>query len=186
MWTTQAMQQLTACRCAQELFPINVAAFNVVAINIPHIIECSVQFSAMLDILFCRFRTWSLTWFTNSVISLLIMKFSKWAFPWRFSDTGCPVLSWIDSPYLTECTFPSRRGSSRRGQLVHIPKSFLRFPWSIVRRRSTFPLLRRPRLTIILFWITWWWRFLRFPRSIITCNRFSRILISIRGPPRVW
>ena len=46
--------------------------------------------------------------------------------------------------------------------------------------------LRRPRLTIILFWITWWWRSLKFHRSIVTCNRFSRILISIWGPPRVW
>ena len=70
--------------------------------------------------------------------------------------------------------------------LHHIPRSFLKFPWSIVRRSSTFPLLKRPRLTIILFWITWWWRFLRFPRSIVTCNRFSRILISIRGRHQVW
>ena len=70
--------------------------------------------------------------------------------------------------------------------LHHSPRRFLRFPWSIVRHSSTFPLLRRPRLTIILFWITWWWRFLRFPRSIVYRNRFPRILISIRGPPRVW
>ena len=66
--------------------------------------------------------------------------------------------------------------------LRHIPRSCLRFPWSIVSRSTTFPLLRRPRLTIILFWITWWWRSLRFPRSIVSCNRLSRILISIRGP----
>ena len=30
---------------------MNVAAFNVVAMNIPHVIECSVQSSATLDIL---------------------------------------------------------------------------------------------------------------------------------------
>ena len=59
---------------------MNVAAFNVVSMNILHIIECSVQFSAMLDILFCRIRTWSLTLFTNSSISLPIMKFSIWGF----------------------------------------------------------------------------------------------------------
>ena len=40
----------------EKFFPVNVAAFNVVAMNIPHIIECSVQFSAMLDILFCLIR----------------------------------------------------------------------------------------------------------------------------------
>ena len=56
---------------------MNVAAFNVVAMNIHHVIECSVQFSAMLDIPFCRIRTWSLTLFTNSVISLPIMKFQN-------------------------------------------------------------------------------------------------------------
>ena len=40
---------------------MNVAAFNVVAMNIPHIIECSSPDSATFDILFCLFRTWSLT-----------------------------------------------------------------------------------------------------------------------------
>ena len=82
---------LTTFCIVEKFFPINVAAFNVVVIKILHIIECSVQFSAILDILFCRIRTLSLTLFTNSNTSLFIMKFSKWAFPWKFSDTGCPV-----------------------------------------------------------------------------------------------
>ena len=77
-----------------------------------------------------------------------------------------------------------KRFFTMRGNLLHhIPRSFLRFPWSIVRRCSTFPLLRRPRLTIILFWITWWWRSIKFPWSIVYRNRFPKILISIRGPP---
>ena len=60
---------------------MNVAAFNVVAMNIPQIIECSVQSSAtLLDILFCRIRTWFLTLLTNSVVSLPMMSFSKLAF----------------------------------------------------------------------------------------------------------
>ena len=45
----------------RKFFPINVAAFNVVAINIPQIIECTVESSAMIDILFCLIRTWFLT-----------------------------------------------------------------------------------------------------------------------------
>ena len=49
---------------------MNVAAFNVVAMNNPHILECSLHDSALLDILFCRFRTWSLNLFTNSAASL--------------------------------------------------------------------------------------------------------------------
>ena len=72
---------------------ILVAAFNVVAINIHHIIECSVQSSAMLDILFCRIRTWFLTLLTSSVVSLPMMKSSESAFPWTFSEAGFPVLS---------------------------------------------------------------------------------------------
>ena len=87
-------------------------------------------------------------------------KVSESAPSWVLALSSFTDPSWIVSPYLTECAFPSRRGSSRWGGnlLHHIPRSFLRFPWSIVRRSSTFPLLRRPRLTIILFWITWWWR----------------------------
>ena len=39
---------------------MNVAALSVVAMTIPHIVECSSHDSAMLDILFCLFLTWSL------------------------------------------------------------------------------------------------------------------------------
>ena len=80
-----------------------------------------------------------------------------------------------------------KRFLTMRGNLLHhIPISFLRFPLSIGLCSSTFPLLRRPRSTIILLCIIWSWRLHKFPRSIVTCNRFSRILISIRGPLRVW
>ena len=41
--------------------------------------------------------------------------------------------------------------SSSNRTLHFIPRSFLRFPRSIVRRSLTFPLLRRPRTTIIQF-----------------------------------
>ena len=44
---------------------MNVVAFIVEAMNIPHIIECSSPESATFDILFCLFRTWSLTFSTN-------------------------------------------------------------------------------------------------------------------------
>ena len=61
----------------EKFFPMNVAAFNVVAMNIPHIIECSSPGSATFDIIFCLFRTWSLTLFTNSAASLPMTKFSE-------------------------------------------------------------------------------------------------------------
>ena len=73
---------------------MNVAAFNVVAMNIPHIIECSVQSSATLDILFCRIRTWFLTLLTNSVVSLPMMKLFKISLSLGYPlNRGLPVLS---------------------------------------------------------------------------------------------
>ena len=71
----------------------------------------------------------------------------------------------------------------RSNLLHHIPRNFLRFPWSIVRRSSTFSTLEKTKIDQHPPLKTWWWRFLRFPKSIVTCNRLSRILISIRGPP---
>ena len=59
-----------------EILPMNVAAFIVAAMNIHHIIECSSPDSATFDILFCLFRTWSLTSSTNSAASLPMTKFS--------------------------------------------------------------------------------------------------------------
>ena len=70
--------------------------------------------------------------------------------------------------------------------LQWIPRIYLRLLRTIVLCSSTFPLLRRPRSTIILLWIIWSWRFDRFPRSIVNWNRSFRILISMRGPPRFW
>ena len=94
---------------------MNVASFHVVDMNIPHTFECSSLDSATLDILFCLFRTWSFTLSTNSDASLPITKFSEFASSSSFTVSGFPDPSWIISPYLTECAFPSGRGSSRRG-----------------------------------------------------------------------
>ena len=54
-----------------------VAAFIVAAMNIPQIIECSSPDSATFNILFCLFRTWSLTLSTNSAASLPMTEFSE-------------------------------------------------------------------------------------------------------------
>ena len=56
---------------------MNVAAFNVAAMNIHHVIECSSPDSATFNIRFCLFRTRSLTLFTNSAASLPMTKFSS-------------------------------------------------------------------------------------------------------------
>ena len=169
----------------EKFFPMNVAAFIVAAMNILHINECSSPDSATFDILFCLLRTWSFTLFTNSAASLpmifccvtahdecfgiclfLVIQFL------RFPRS---IMNHLSVPYGMRISFEKRFFTMRWQLVAASPKKFLRFPWSIVLRSSTFPLLRRPRLTIILLWITWWWRFLKFHRSIVTCNRFSRI-----------
>ena len=94
-----------------KFFPMNVAAFIVTATNIPQIIECSSPSPAMLDILFCLFRTSSVTRFTNSVGSLPMMKFCEFAASWELTLSCCPDLSRSGSPYLTDCASPSRRVS---------------------------------------------------------------------------
>ena len=154
--------------------------------NIHHIIECSSPDSATFDILLS----------TSHLVLYFIHKF--YCVTSHGESFGiCPFLgiNFLKSPNHHESSLRTLRYAHfRREEVLHddgqlvasYPRSFRRFPWSIVGRSSTFPLLRRPRSTIILFWITWWWRLLRFPRSIVTCNRLSRILISIRGHPRLW
>ena len=89
------------------------------------------------------------------------------------------IVNRLTVPYGMRISVEKRFRTMRVNFLQFSPRSCLRFPWSIVRRNLTFPLLRRPRLTIIQFWVTCWEESNRFPRSIVTCNRFSRILISV-------
>ena len=141
---------LTTLWIVEKFFPTNVAAFNVVAMNIPHIIECSVQSSASSDILFCRIRTWSTAHDEIFGISLLLVM------PWHKFPRS--IVNRLSVPYGMRISAEKRFLTKRVNLLQCIPRNTLRFPWSIVLRSSTFPLLRRPRLTIVLFWITWWWR----------------------------
>ena len=101
---------------SMKFFPMNVAAFIVAAITILQIIECSSPASATFDVLFCLLRTWSFTLFTNSAASLPMTKVSESASSWELALSVCPDPSWIVSPYLTECAFPSRRSSSWWGR----------------------------------------------------------------------
>ena len=108
-----------------KFLPMNVAEFIITAINILQIIECSSPSTATLEIIFCLFRTWSFTWFTNdldstdnsnSVSSLPMTEFWEFATSWELILSGCPDLSRSGSPYLTDCAVPSRRISSWSGQ----------------------------------------------------------------------
>ena len=150
-----------------KFFPMNVADSIVTAINIPQIIECSSPSPATLEILFCLFRTWSFTRFTNdldstdnsnSVVSLPMMKIWGIATPWELTFSSRPDISRSVSLYLTDCAVPSRRNFFviRSNFSYHSQWSFIRPPWSIVRRSLSFPLLRRPSTVVILFWIICW------------------------------
>ena len=91
------------------------------------------------------------------------------------------IMNYLSVPYGLRISFEKRFFMMRENLLHRIPRSFLRFPWSIVRRSTTFPVLRRPRTIIFLFWLTCWWRSTRFPWSIVYRNRFPRMLISMPG-----
>ena len=116
---------------SMKFFPMNVAAFIVAAINIYQIIKCSSPESATFDIIFCLFRTWSFTLFTNFAASLphdetfgicLFLVIQFLTFPRS-------IMNHLSVPYRMRIS-RSRRGSSRWGAnfLHHIPRSFLRFP----------------------------------------------------------
>ena len=91
------------------------------------------------------------------------------------------IMNYLSVPYGLRSSVEKRFFMVTANLLHRIPRSFLRFPRSIVRRSPTFPLLRRPRSTI-----TWWWRSIKFPWSIVYRNRFLRISTSMPSPPRVW
>ena len=96
------------------------------------------------------------------------------------------MMNYVSVPYGLRISVEERFFMMRVNLMHRIPRHFIRFPWSIVRRSLTFPLLRRPRTTIILFLITCRWQSIRLPWSIIYHNRFPRILISVPCLPRVW
>ena len=102
---------------------MNVAAFNVVVMNIPHIIECSSPDSATFDILFCLFRTWSLTLSTNSAASLPMTKFVESATSLEFTLSSCPDRTLSIPPYLTDCAALRREEFLRDEDELVVPYS---------------------------------------------------------------
>ena len=169
----------------EKFFLMNVAAFIVAAMNIPQIIECFSPESATFDVLFCLFRTHFIHKFScvaahdESFGICLFLVIHCLRFPRS-------IVNRLSVIYGLRISVEKRFFTMRGNFLQCIPRSFLRFPWSIVRRNLTFSLLRRPRTTTIQFWTTWWWRFLRLRQSIVTCNRFPRILISVPCLPQTW
>ena len=94
-------------------------------------------------------------------------------FPWDFwfllTSTGRPVLSEIwDTLPKTETIRSHNSNYGLRVSFEYIflvirsnfsyrsPRSFIKSPWSIVRRSFSFPLLRRPSTVLIQFWVTCW------------------------------
>ena len=100
-----------------QLFPWILCPINFV--QTIDLILVAHQFRGDIELLFqseiFRIRTWSFTLFTNSAASLPMTKFSESAPSWELTFSGFTDPSWIVSPYLTECAFPSRRGSPRWG-----------------------------------------------------------------------
>ena len=66
------------------------------------------------------------------------------------------IMNYLPVPYGMRISVEKSISMMRTNLMYCIWRSFIRFPWSIVRRNLTFPLLRRPRTSIIQFWITCW------------------------------
>ena len=131
---------------------MNIAAFIVAAMNIHQTIECSSPDSATFDILFCLFRTCSFTLFSNSAASLPMTKFSDLPLLGDSVSQVSPIHHESSLRTLRNAHFRREEVLHDEGQLVaSYPKKFPQV--SLIDRAPQlhFPLLRRPRLTIILF-----------------------------------
>ena len=124
--------------------------------------RCNHDHSPNYWMLFSRICNVRRSFLSNShLIFLLYSQILLRHFPWRKFRN--PPLLWeltlsmsrsimnhLSVPYGMRISVEKRFFTMRGNLLHHIPRSFLEFPWLIVRRSSTFPLLRRPKLTIIL------------------------------------
>ena len=109
----------------------------------------------------------------------------------HFLGVGIVMLPWSFTkhpsvPYGLRISVEKSFSFMRTNLLYHTPRSIIGFPWSIVCRNLTFPLLRRPSTVIIQFWIICWREFIRLPWSIICNNKSPRILISVTSLHRAW
>ena len=128
---------------------MNVAAFIIAAMNIHHIIECSPPDSATFDILFCL-----CSHFVLLPCPQILLRHCPWRnfrnlpSSWELTSSGFPDPSWIISPYLTECAFPSGRGSSRWGATCCIisQEVFSGFLVSIVRPQLHLSTLEKTKI----------------------------------------
>ena len=179
-----------------KFFPMNIAHFHVTAINIHQIIECSSPFPETLEIIICLFRTCSFTRFTNdldstdnsnSVSSFPMTKLWALASSWELKSSGRPDLPRSTSLYLTDCAVPSRRILSVIRSNLSYPsaRSFIKSPWSIVRRDLSFPLLRRPSTVVIQFWITCWKEAFHELLMVVMIGGFKKICAFTRSPRSV-
>ena len=172
----------------EKFFPMKVAAFIVAAMNIPQIIECSspgvcnvrhsfLSFSHLIFYFIHKFCC--VITHDESFGICYFLGVSTFRLPWSIMKP--PFV-----PYGLRTPVEKNVSMMWPNLLHRIPRSFLRFPWSIVCRNLTFPLLRRLRMVIIQFWITCWWESIRLPWSIIYHNRFPRILIFVPSLHRAW
>ena len=135
----------------EKFFPMNVAAFIVAAMNILQNIECSSPKSATFDIVLS----------TSCLVSYFIHKFCSVTshdesfgiclfLGVSFIKFPRSSMNHLSVPYRLRISVEKRFFTMKDNLLHHIPIIFLTFSWSIERRSSSLPHLRRPRSTIPL------------------------------------
>ena len=171
-----------------KFFSMNVAAFIVAAMNNP-------PNYGMFFICFCNVRHSFLSF--SHLIFHFIQKFccvishdeNFWiCLSLVIIVIGLPqsFMNFLFVPYGLPISVEKSIFMMRTNSLHLFPRSCIKFPWSIVPRNFTFPLLRGPRPIIIPLWIICIWEVIRFPWSFIFHNRFPRILIFISCLLRAW
>ena len=169
---------------------MNTADSNVTAINFHQIIACFSPASVTFEMLFCLFRTWSFTRFTNDLDSTdnsnsasSFPMTSCWglASSWE-SISGRPDLSRRVSSFLTDCAVPSRRITSWPNFSYHFPRNFIRSHRSLVCFNVSFTLLRRPSAVVIPRWVACWREAFHKLLMVIVIGSFELVYADIRSP----
>ena len=154
---------------------MSVAVSIVTDMNISPNNRMFFSFSCNVGYFFCLFRTWSFT----QTVPILLYRFPWWNFE------NLPLLeSWYYQVAwtITKC-FPAPyglRGSVEKNFFViksnfsyYSARSFIRSPWSIVRRSLSFPLLRRSSTVLIQFWIIFWRKALHELLMVVMIRSFE-------------
>ena len=150
--------------------------------------------SVTFEILFCLFRTWWLTRFTNDLDST---DNSNSASSFPMTNCWSHVFSWESISSRSDLSRNASsvpnglRGSVEKNFLVretksnfsyHSPRSFIKSPRSLVCLNISFPLLRRPNAVVIPLWVACWREAFHKLFMVIVIRSFQSVYTDVKSP----